>query len=54
MYLVDTPQGVKLYKTNPYQDVRQRLKEIDERYSRPIWEAVPEDHSGKGGIIIRP
>ena len=50
-----TPDGgVKAYKTHPNQNVDQRLKEIDERYRRPVWEDVPEDRSGKGVIIIKP
>lgn len=51
---VVTPDGVRMYKTGPNQNVNQRLKEIDKRYRRPIWEDVPEDRSGKGKIIIQP
>jgi hypothetical protein len=46
--------GVKMYKTSPNQNVDQRLKEINSRYQRPIWENVPENRSGKGKIIISP
>jgi hypothetical protein len=51
---VVSDDGVKMYKTSPKQDVDQRLKEINARYQRPIWEQVPEDRSGNGKIIISP
>jgi hypothetical protein len=51
---VVSDDGVKMYKTSPNQNVDQRLKEINSRYQRPIWENVPEDRSGKGKIIISP
>ncbi len=51
---VVSDDGVKMYKTSPNQNVDQRLKEINSRYQRPIWENVPEDHSGKGKITISP
>jgi hypothetical protein len=51
---VVTPDGVRMYKTDPNQNVNQRLKEIDEKYRRPVWEDVPEDRRGKGKIIIQP
>lgn len=51
---VVTKDGVKMYRTYPGQNVTERVKEIDRRYARPIWEDVPEDRSGKGKIIIQP
>ena len=51
---VVSEDGVKMYKTSPQQNVDQRLKEINSRYQRPIWQNVPEDRSGKGKVIISP